>query len=1098
MRKGIQAEPILIIEAFFTTLLILGLMVGIVARSGDYVKQETLGLQADKVVNAALALDATPQGSMTIPMEEYGFKYDGENIWIAFKNSEVNRSLEMFDGSYQAVEGPPDYQLMEEQLLIKKTEDEEGDETLRFVTDGQIDGDYGNVGTGYSQSDSSNRGSDQDPSSSTSSIDHGIYLLTESDVESLEQEWLNNQRIDLVSTTYTAGSDRFGVNSISWAPGVYGEEHRQRLEATFGQTDRRLLTLYHFDGDVDGDYSSSANGAYDVRYRQFAQQLVDLGMENTIIAPSQEFNQDWSGKYPDNPENYGDGFARVVREMQSVEGADFEFVYAPSANAIGVADEAWPMDSQYWPEEEPAPYVAPSFYDSWGQYTDDYTSVDNIDQKREDSWEANHKPRLDMWREFAEERNAQMALREWGVATNEWTNPASGDNPYFVEKVMEYAKEHDFAFQTYWNEQSNNGGTHEIYPPNQLEQSGQAWREEVVKSDSGSEGSNNLETVDADNVVNLGSRGLQEGDRIGPYVDQYAADNTILEIPAGTYQWTDPSALQLPGMSNFGLKGVGGMVTLEQQPGSTMTAIFNADSGVVKIENIRFANQVDDSTHRIQADEGSTIILDDYERPDGGKGNSIGIYMPLDHAGKAVLNDVVLTDFSNNGLYAGEPGYECPGKTFEGTELVGENGDIRIYGGLYKNNNIAGLRIGSDGAVVRDARIVVDRRSTDTPTAYNMRGIWTKSDGSNLLIDSVDIDYTHTGEGSTIPIMLDSECGNTDLSGTIKDSSIETASSTRAIIRDDGDWTCENTEITGSGNTNSDLEGCSNQGTSESGSDPVDGDVYRHEGWEHGNLGIIEPNQDYDGVPDPYWGEAVVPTQDVARAGSWSHKIHIDSKWDFSDVNSYRVNPRPGESFKNDLESNDWSVWGVPFWHSFSFYVPEDWESDSQVEQLHEFHRDISENPGAEDNDFDEAACDYTGFCLGDGKPLSMRVDGSTLEFLTDYNCEDGSECQDIPTYSKNLQPGTWYDVVMHIKWSKRGDGDTGFMRIWVNDEKVYDHEGNTAAPDNHAPRAPKWGIYKWRWGLEEPDQETRTYYFDEFRYGLEGESYETMVPGER
>lgn len=138
MKKGLQVQPILMIEAFVTTLLVIAIMNGVIARSGDFIKHETLDLQADKVVNAALVLDSTPQGELTVPMEDYGFKYDGNKIYVSFDDSKTSRSLSLFDGSYDSVQGPPNFQLIDDHLLIRKTEGEDGEEILEFEVDGQI------------------------------------------------------------------------------------------------------------------------------------------------------------------------------------------------------------------------------------------------------------------------------------------------------------------------------------------------------------------------------------------------------------------------------------------------------------------------------------------------------------------------------------------------------------------------------------------------------------------------------------------------------------------------------------------------------------------------------------------------------------------------------------------------------------------------------------------------------------------------------------------------------------------------------------------------------------------------------------------------
>jgi hypothetical protein len=182
---------------------------------------------------------------------------------------------------------------------------------------------------------------------------HGIYLTSKDQVERFENDWFDGQQIDLITTTYTAGM--FDAVGITWEPGAGAQNTKQSLQETFGGTDRRMVIAYEFAGDSRGDYAAPARGDYNDRYRSFAKELVSLGMGDTIITPNHEFNLSWSSKYPDDPQNYADGYARLVSVMQSVDGADFTFCYAPARNRQGIAPEAWPVDSQYWPDDEPAP-----------------------------------------------------------------------------------------------------------------------------------------------------------------------------------------------------------------------------------------------------------------------------------------------------------------------------------------------------------------------------------------------------------------------------------------------------------------------------------------------------------------------------------------------------------------------------------------------------------------------------------------------------------------------------------------------------------------------------------------------------------------------
>ena len=312
---------------------------------------------------------------------------------------------------------------------------------------------------------------------------HGAYLITESEVAGIENEWFDGNSIDLVTTTYTEGShDAIG---ITWEPGPGATEKRESLRRTFGETDRRMIIAYEFAGENRGSYGPPANGEFDSRYRQFASDLVSLGMGDSFIAPNHEFNLNWGSKSAmDEPENYRDGYARCVREMQSVDGADFTFCYAPARNRLGVAPEAWPVQSEYWPSDEEPPIVMPTFYDAGQTYPDDLSTLSDseLEERRDKIWRDKHKPVLDMWNDFATSRNASLGFREWGVGDDAYYNPAGGDNAEFIHRTFDYMRNNGVEFQAYWNVESAGGGTHRIWPEEDttLNAAGQAFKTEAL------------------------------------------------------------------------------------------------------------------------------------------------------------------------------------------------------------------------------------------------------------------------------------------------------------------------------------------------------------------------------------------------------------------------------------------------------------------------------------------------------------------------------------------------------------------------------------------------------------------------------------------
>lgn len=261
----------------------------------------------------------------------------------------------------------------------------------------------------------------------------------------------------------------------------------------------------------------------------------------------------------------------------------------------------------------------------------------------------------------------------------------------------------------------------------------------------------------------------------------------------------------------------------------------------------------------------------------------------------------------------------------------------------------------------------------------------------------------------------------------------------------------------------------------------------------------FERGEEYNAISVPGDAEGYVPTNNnavriddqFARTGSRSFRLHVDYGWTYPS-NIRRGSNKPIPENRGLLQNQGYSVWGEPFWFSFSLGLPPEWQPDSIIEQVQEFHRDLSENPGGSHKARKRAAGSETG------KPVTTRIDGRRLRFFTDWvaNGEANNVTAEAPV---TLQAGQWYDIVMNIKWTNENNGDgSGFMRIWVNGHLVLDHQGNTAANDVAPPHPPELRIYKWPWDSGAPDTRRRTYHFDEVRYGWGDATYQDMVPGSR
>jgi len=292
-------------------------------------------------------------------------------------------------------------------------------------------------------------------------------------------------------------------------------------------------------------------------------------------------------------------------------------------------------------------------------------------------------------------------------------------------------------------------------------------------------------------VVGLADAGLAEGDLIDPYLDRYFVDGTVVCIPRGFYRWEGGG---LGEVSDAYLLGKG-RVYLETPLGTSVNANLVATGGTVVVKNVTQVGPVDSGNNsRIAtwATAGATLSLEEFNRPDGqtgdGSGGPIGFFVPPKHAGTVVFRNCTVAGFGNNGLYASSP-------------KKGRNGRVVVEGGLYANNNVASIRIGSDESVVRNATIVHDGEIPPGPGGKrNGRGLWVRHDGEDIVVENCDVTFSG-GQASTLPVGIFPRNGGG--SGTVRNCRIRNDTDNLPIrIAEDviDRWSGDGIHLTGDGN----------------------------------------------------------------------------------------------------------------------------------------------------------------------------------------------------------------------------------------------------------------------------------------------------------
>lgn len=107
------------LEAGLTFLLVIGVAYGSQGYTQQFIKEETADAQAQRVKNAAMAVDSLPRGYLELDLTEYRFKVDNGNFSIGFRDANHSVIIEE-EVSTNSIDGPDEFTEMDG-LCIKKT-----------------------------------------------------------------------------------------------------------------------------------------------------------------------------------------------------------------------------------------------------------------------------------------------------------------------------------------------------------------------------------------------------------------------------------------------------------------------------------------------------------------------------------------------------------------------------------------------------------------------------------------------------------------------------------------------------------------------------------------------------------------------------------------------------------------------------------------------------------------------------------------------------------------------------------------------------------------------------------------------------------------
>lgn len=288
-------------------------------------------------------------------------------------------------------------------------------------------------------------------------------------------------------------------------------------------------------------------------------------------------------------------------------------------------------------------------------------------------------------------------------------------------------------------------------------------------------------------TVNLGDHGLSPGDPIDDLFEQHFVDGNVVEIPAGRYVRQDNWDFRSIG--DVTVRGVGGRAIIDAGDRNEKEMRLEA-IGSVTFEDITFAGRKGvagpNESQRVEViDPAGDMTFRNCRWPDGSIDGSDahGVFVGSNHDGDLLFENCVVRRFGDNGIYASAPGPN--------------GGPVRVIGGMFENNNIAGVRIGTDGSVVRGANFVT--RDHQVPAAANgalgPRGIRIRRAGRNMLIE--DCDFVFDTDGWQ-PIRAHPDIGGA--TGTIRNNRIQQDGDAPCISLPAGSWSGGGNHLTGAGN----------------------------------------------------------------------------------------------------------------------------------------------------------------------------------------------------------------------------------------------------------------------------------------------------------
>jgi hypothetical protein len=203
--------------------------------------------------------------------------------------------------------------------------------------------------------------------------------------------------------------------------------------------------------DDGSTLAAGAAGAYDDRWRRFAQTFVDEGRPDALIRLGHEFNHTfypWAATSGREPQ-YAAYFRHVVDVTRSVEGSRLRFVW----NVLSGVKTA--NVTAAYPGDDHVDVISLDVYDG-------AEDVPDFDER----WaRIQSQPfGLNWLKQFAADHDKPMAFDEWALVKSldhRHRDPSgdSGDNTVFIEGMLDFFESEDVLYANYFDWKTEHGWT---------------------------------------------------------------------------------------------------------------------------------------------------------------------------------------------------------------------------------------------------------------------------------------------------------------------------------------------------------------------------------------------------------------------------------------------------------------------------------------------------------------------------------------------------------------------------------------------------------------------------------------------------------------